>query len=433
VINLPINTSTKHLIKDTSVYGIGAFITQLIPVLLLPILTRYLSPQEYGIIAIFIVSTTIAVNFIGLNLSAAIQRLYVDYPRDELSKYIGTAIIIICVVSILFLGISFGSKSIISLLTTIPPSWIPAIIILAFFQVIISIIQVIWRMERRPKHFVSFQLLMTITNLSLSILFVIWFLWHWQGRLLGIIISTALCGTLGLFILYRKGFLNFHFNIDHAKAMLIFSLPLIPHTLSTWIMNGSDRLFIVNMVGAGAVGLYSVGYALGQIIQLLQHAFSQAWVPYLFEELKKDQEAIKIRVVKFIYFHHIAIIILALFLHFAAPYILSILVGKNFQGSSKFVFWVAAAYAVNGMYRMVIPFLNYAHKTHLAPIGSTIAAIINLLLNYILIKINGPIGAAQATFISFLILYIITFYFCYKAYKMPWLFWLPQNAVKKKS
>lgn len=431
MFKLPLNSSTKHLTKETSVYGAGALINQLIPFLLLPILTRYLSPQEYGIIAIFIVSTSIAVNFVGLNLSAAIQRLYVDYPKEEICKYIGTAVFIVCVISITFWGLSFGSKSVISQLTNIPPFWIPAIIFVAFFQVIISILQVIWRMERRPKSFVSFQVLLTITNLGISILLVVWLLWHWQGRLLGIIISTTLYGTLGLFILYRKGYLKFHFNSYHAKAMLLFSLPLIPHTLSTWVMNASDRLFIANMVDAGAVGLYSVGYALGQIIQLLQHAFSQAWVPYLFQELKKEQEGIKIQIVKFIYFHHIAITILALFLHFVTPYILNILVGKNFQGASQFVFWVAAAYAVNGMYRMVIPFLNYAHKTHLVPIGSTIAAVANLLLNYFLIILNGPIGAAQATFISFLILYILTFYFCYRSYKMPWLFWLPSINAKK--
>jgi O-antigen/teichoic acid export membrane protein len=257
---------------------------------------------------------------------------------------------------------------------------------------------------------------------------VAWLLWHWQGRLLGLVLSTATFGIIGIIILHNKGYLEFYFNSKRAKFMLLFSIPLIPHTLSTWVMNGSDRFFIATMVGAGAVGLYSVGYAVGQVIQLFQHAFSQAWVPYLFQELKKEQIGVKKQIVKLIYLHHLVIITLAISLHFAAPYMLNIFVGKDFQESSQFVFWVAAGYAINGMYRMVIPFLNYAHKTHLAPIGSTVSAIANLSLNYFLIKHNGPIGAAQATFISFLILYIITFYFSYRSYKMPWLFWLAKNS-----
>lgn len=423
-----ITRTTKHLIKDTTVYGAGSLANRIIPVLLLPVLTRYLTPEEYGIVAIFAVSAAIVVNFVGFNLQAAIQRFYVDFSKQQLSDYVGTATLVISFSTAILLGLSIISKRPIADLLGISHSWIPAIIIVSFCQAIIAILEVIWRMERKARPFVIFQFLMTLANLVLSVVFVAGLLWHWQGRLLGILCSYGFFALLGLFILRAKGYLKFIFHKRNAKQMLWFSVPLIPQTLSTWIITGSDRLFVINMVGAYAVGLYSVGYAIGQVIQLLQHAFSQAWVPFLFQLLKKDEEKARIQIVKFIYFHHAVIIILAFSLHFAAPFILKALVGKSFQGASQFVIWIAMGYAVNGMYRMVFPFLNYAQKTHLAPIGSTIAAGGNLFLNYILIKLNGPIGAAQATFISFCILYIITFYLCNHAYKMPWLFWLPKKG-----
>ncbi len=206
--------------------------------------------------------------------------------------------------------------------------------------------------------------------------------------------------------------------------MLLFGVPLIFHTTSNWVMAGSDRLFISNMVGVSAVGLYSVGYAIGQLVSFLQHAFSQAWVPFFFERLKKEKDTEKLQIVKFIYLHHVAIICLVFLLHFSAPFIVNVFLGEAFQGSAVYVSWVAAGYALHGMYRMVVPFLNYARKTHLLPIGATVAAFSNLLLNYILIKLNGPIGAAQATFFSFAIFYVITFYFSSRVYQMPWLFWI---------
>lgn len=416
--------AVKSLVKDTSVYGAGALVNRLIPLLLLPILTRYLSPEEYGIVAMFSVATAMAVNFVGLNLTAAIQRNYIDHTRKELSCYVGTAFFILLTTLLVCLLASYGLKGLLGKALALPPRWIPVIIIVAFSQVLISIIQVLWRMERKPGHFISFQILQTITNIGLSIIFVVWLLWHWQGRLLGITYSAVLCGLLSTYLLYKKKYLTFHFNKEHARSMLFFSIPLIFHTLSAWVITGSDRLFIANMVSASAVGLYSVGYALGQVIQVLQQAFSLAWVPFLFENLKKEKASIKLHIVKLIYLHHIAIISLAFILHFSAPYIFNILVGGNFQGSSQFVFWIAAGYAVNGMYRMVIPFLHYAKKTHLVPIGSTTAAVSNLFLNFILIKLNGPIGAAQATFLSFSIFYAITFFFAIRVYKMPWLFWI---------
>ncbi|MCB2141101.1 oligosaccharide flippase family protein [bacterium] len=423
MFKITIGASSKNLLKDTSIYGAGSLINQFIPVLLLPILTRYLSPEEYGIVAIFSVVTPIMVNFIGLNLPAAIQRNYIDHTKEELSGYVGTAFFVVLLTFGIGLGISYGGKDLLFQALSLPGRWLSAILAVAFFQVIIAIIQIIWRMERKALRFVYFQILQTVINIGLSLLFVVFFLWHWQGRILGIITSAAICGLLSLYLLYKNKYLAFRFEKEYARSMLCFGVPLIFHTLSTWVINGSDRLFIVNMVGTSAVGLYSVGYAIGGIIQLLQEAFSQAWVPFLFESLKEQKEANKLQIVKLIYLHHITIIGLAFILHVSAPFVLKLLVGKHFQGASVFVLWIAAGYAVNGMYRMIVPFINYARKTHLLPIGATVAAVSNLCLNFLLIKINGPIGAAQATFFSFLIFYLITLFFCLNVYKMPWLFW----------
>jgi O-antigen/teichoic acid export membrane protein len=419
--------STRNLIKDSSVYGAGALVNKLIPVALLPILTRYLTPEEYGIVAIFSVYTAIAINFVGFNLPAALMRNYIDFSRNELSQYVGSAFFVIFMGLAFWFGISYSFRGFISQVSTIPANWVPMIIIVAFFQIVISIMQIMWRMERRAAHFAIFQTFLTGSNLGFSILFVVVFLWHWQGRLLGLVFSAVIGGLLGVFFLYQKGYLKFQFKKEQAKSMLLFSVPLIPHTLSMWVMTASDRLFIANMVDVTAVGLYSVGYAVGQLIQLLQHAFSQAWVPFLFENLKKEDAACKIHIVKIIYFHHVVIITLAVILNFCAPFLLKILAGEKFQGSSQFVFWIAAGYAVNGMYRMMIPFLNYAKKTHLAPIASITAALCNLFLNYFLIKLNGPIGAAQATFVSFVIFYVIIFFFSIRVYEMPWLFWIQRK------
>ncbi len=94
MLNLPLGNTTKNLIKETSVYGTGALVNKLIPILLLPILTRYLSPAEYGLVSIFTVSVAIMVNFIGMTLPAAIQRNFIDHTKTELREYIGTAFLI---------------------------------------------------------------------------------------------------------------------------------------------------------------------------------------------------------------------------------------------------------------------------------------------------------------------------------------------------
>jgi O-antigen/teichoic acid export membrane protein len=428
MLKTAIGTSTKGLLKDTSIYGTGSLINQFIPVLLLPILTRYLSPEEYGLVAIFTVVTAILVNFVGLNLSAALQRNYVDYPKSELSQHVGTAILVALFTAAFWSAVAFGGNKFLSSALAIPGKWLYIIVLISFCQVVIGFFQIILRMERKALAFIFFQITQTLVNITLSVLFVVIFLWHWQGRVLGLVGSATVCALLSVYFLYKSGFLLLCFSKKAARSMLLFGAPLVFHTLSAWIITGSDRLFLVNMIGASAVGLYSVGYTIGRIIELLQQSFSQAWVPFLFERLKEDKNSNKLQIVKFIYVHHVAIIGMVLLLHFAAPLILKIVAGKNFQSSADFVFWVAAGYALNGMYRMIVPFINYARKTHLLPIGASAAAFSNLGLNYLLIKLNGPIGAAQATFSAFLIFYIITLILCVKVYPLPWFFWRYSKA-----
>ena len=100
----------------------------------------------------------------------------------------------------------------------------------------------------------------------MSVVFVVLLCWRWQGRILGVIITSVIFGLLSIFVIYKREYIKFSFNKKYIKDVLFFGIPLIPHALGGWIITGVDIIFINSMVGVAATGIYTVGYQVGMII-----------------------------------------------------------------------------------------------------------------------------------------------------------------------
>ena len=177
------------------------------------------------------------------------------------------------------------------------------------------------------------------------------------------------------------------------------------------------------MVSVASTGLYSVGFQIGMIIGILEDAFNKAYVPWLFERLKRDRYNDKIMIVKLTYAYFAVIICLALALGVIGPWFLSFFVGPQFGGSGQFVLWIALGFAFNGMYKMVVNYIFYVRKTSMLAWVTFSTAIVSIVINYFAIKYLGAIGAAYTyaliSFITFLLVWVLS----NRVYHMPWNLW----------
>jgi len=420
-INSTVLSIFRHkLFKNAFVYTGSNVINKAIPFFLLPIMTRYLTPTDYGIVATFNVLLAVMVVFVGLSMHGAINVNYFKLKREELREYIGNVFIILFTNFILIFIIVFFLKTYFSNIVKFPVKWIPILVIVALCQSIFKINLGLWRVEQKSLPYGLFQISRTISNVALSLIFVVALVWGWQGRLLGAIITSVIFGLISIFLIYRRKYIKFSFDKKYIKDALFFGVPLIPHALGGWIMTSIDRIFINSMVGVAATGLYSVGYSVGMIIGILASSFNLAWSPFLYEKLKENNFSTKVKIVKFTYLYDVGIILLALILSFIAPTFLKFFVSKNFYFAYKYVLWIALGYAFNGMYFMVVNYIIYVKKTYILAWVTFSSAGINIILNYFFIKANGAIGAAQATTITFFVQFIMVWILSAKVYKMPW-------------
>lgn len=413
------NILQSSLIRSSSIYTLANILNSAIPFFLLPIMTVYLTPADYGIVSMFGTLLGFFAPFMSLNVYGAISRKYYD-REDKFSRYISTALYIVLFSSLLVWIIIYLFRDFISRISSFPENALVFVVIAGFGNSITQITLTLWRVRERPIVFGIFQISQTLLNMIASIVLVVGFSMGWFGRVSGQVLANVVFGLIGFIIVVKNEKINFQWSKVDSKDMLQFGIPLIPHALGSFLMTMTDRVFITNMFGVSATGIYTVGYQIGKIIGLLQDSFNNAWIPFLFKKLKENNRRVEEKIVNFTYLYFIVIILMTVLLSLIAPFIVKIFIGESFHGSIQYVLWIALGYAFNGMYKMVSGVIFYEKKTHLLSTVTFITALLNIILNYVFIKANGAVGAAQATSVAYFISFILTWILSHKVHPMPW-------------
>ncbi len=408
------------LIKTASIYVFANIINSAIPFFLMPVLTRYLTPADYGIVAMFGVLVGLVSPFTGLNVHGAVSRQYVRRDYIDLPEYIGNCLVLLTASSSLVAAALWLGKETVSRLSYFPQTWLWAVVAVSVCQFVINIVLVLWRMQFKASAYGAFQIANTLANAVFSILLVVVFKQGWQGRVEGQVLATVIFAAISLVILINGNWVKLRYNREYLVHAFKFGAPLVPHALGGFLLTMTGRVLVANMVGIAETGLYTVGYQVGAIIGLLENSVNQAWAPWLFDRLKRGGQEEKVRLVKVTYAYFLGLLAVALLLSVSAPWFLRFWVGKEFAGSVAFIVWIALGYAFNGMYKMVVGYIFYAEKTYILAWVTFITAAANLVLSYLFIRLNGAVGAAQAMTVSFFLSFIGTWVLSAKVYPMPW-------------
>lgn len=414
------NIVASPLFKSSLIFSISNALNSAIPFLLIPILTRYLDQREYGIITMFQLISSLLSTVIGFNAhNAAIIQSYkkeeIDFP-----KYVYNAIIIIFLSFLLSIAATFLIKRWISESIFFPEDWIFATVIFATCQVLFQLLLGLFISSQKPFSYGVFQVSQTLLNLGLSLLLVVYFNLGWEGRVFAQVFVYSLFGVITICILWRQGNIKLKIDGTYIKRIIRFGLPLIPHTLAGSLMIMTDRFLISKLVSIEQVGVYMVGYQFAQILLLLQDSVNNALAPWIFKNIKQNTVKEKIRLVKGTYLYMVSILLFSITYSLSIPPIFRVFVGKEFLEGEQYIFWLALAFAFNGMYKMVVNYIFYVEKTYILGFITTATALVNLLLSYYLINLYGAIGVAYSCAISYLISFLLTWYYSNKVFPMPW-------------
>ena len=238
------------LFRNVGIYTFGHILNAAIPFMLMPVLTRYLSPEDYGITAILGVLIGIYTPFVGVNLQGFVSVAY-------FKKYLDLSLVVSTAIGILFLSVAVTTtitiigKEYISELTQFPVDWLLVVVVICCTNFFISLLQGIQQVKQHAKGYTIMQLGQTSMNLVFSLLFVVIFAMNWQGRVLAQVANGLIFMSISVVILRYWGLLKCRFDIKYMYEELKFGVPLIPHALSGYFVLAADRFFISHMVGLG--------------------------------------------------------------------------------------------------------------------------------------------------------------------------------------
>jgi O-antigen/teichoic acid export membrane protein len=422
---IPMNKKLKFIFKTkifktTFIFTSSNIITYAIPFILLPILTRFLTAEDYGIVSMFGIITSILSAIVGVNGHSGIAKFFHEKSKEQLSIYISSTLILLVVSSFIVSIIFIFSGQYIAQLSSLPQKLLWTALVISISQYFIRVSLVLLQVEKKALKYGLFNLSMTTINIILSILFIVGFKLKYEGKVFAQVFTSVFFAIISVSIMINKKWLVSKINSYDLYDAFTLGFPLIFHILGSVIITLIDRFFITNFVGLDQTGIYTVGYQIGTIINLLASSFNLAFQPWLYEKLNLNKFETKVLIVKIIYIYMIIIIFLAFALTVFSSFFLSYFVGQEFRNSYLYVGWIAFGYAFHGMYFMVSSFIFYTKKTKYLGIVMMFLAILNIILNVIMVPIFGALGAAYATTIVYFLQFIFVWLISHKIYSMPW-------------
>ena len=418
--------TNSSLVKNSIVYVITDGINKAIPFILLPFISRYLTPADYGIVSNYSVYIQILSVVVYLCTAGIIPVMFFKVDRADLKVYISNMLLINTVASLLCLIVAFFGNKIIDQYLSIP-FFVQAIGILSvWFTSFTNINLVLWRCEEKPLWFGSYQISQSMLSAVTTVLFVMVLLMGWKGRVYSMMVSCIIMGIISLWMLHARGYMEYHFSVKHVKSILIFSLPLLPHALSFWFKSGTDKILLTNLCGLSDNGLFSVALTWGAVVSLILVAYNNSYSPFLFKKLSEfdknrdDTMPQQQKLVKVIWLSLAVTFLSVALIYVICHFLTYIIYPESYYGSLDYLPLVMVSQAFNGAYLLFVCFCHYTLKTKVLGAITFSLSLMQVLLSYLLIKQFGPIGVAySAATISIATFFAVAIY-AMRIYRLPW-------------
>lgn len=409
------------LLGSAATYTVANVLNAAIPFLLLPILTRVLTPADYGLVAMFATVLAVSSALTGVNVHGAVGVRYFQQDRFDLPRYVATCLTILVGTTALSALVAGALAGPLTRVTGLPLSWLVVAVIASGAQFVVQTRLVLWQVRDEPLKFAALQLFSSVLNVTLSLLFVLQLHWAWVGRTAGQSLAIVIAAAVAFASLRAGGWLRGRPNREYAVDAVRFGLPLVPHAIGSVLGVMVDRFLVTAVLGVSQTGIYLVGVQVAMGLTLVTESFNRAFVPWLYRALQSGDDARKAQIVRGTYLYFGVVLLGAVVLGVGGPPALELLVGPEFRESGTLLLTLAIGTAFGGMYYMVTNYLFYTGRTEMLAVVTLTAGLLNIAVGYVLIRHNGLIGAAQGFAITQATVFFGTWAAAQRAYPMPWL------------
>lgn len=416
-----VRAALRKLVGASAVYGLGSVLVRGLAFLLLPLYTRYLSPAEYGIVALAITCTVVLGLLYPLGLRGAVSRMwYEEGSLEERRERIGTLwIAMVLAAGAMALALDRAGPWLAGVLLPEVPfhPYLRLAVWTAFLGVLGIVPLVLLQAQERPRAYVVLSVGTALGTTALTV----WLVVRGggaEGYLRGALIGAAVAAVPYLALTFRQVRPVWRGGV--LLPALAFGLPLVPHAVAGWALEMSDRAILTRFLPLSDVGVYALGYQLGAAMGLLTGAFNAAWVPFLFGALKEEAEAAHPRLARLVTYYAFALCFVGLGWSLLVEHALPLLAGAGFQEAHRITPWVVGGYVLSGLYLVPTNLLFWRRRTTVIPLVTVVAGAVNVGLNLWLVPRYGSIAAAWSTLVAYALLLLLTWWSAERLLRFPY-------------
>ena len=361
--------------------------------LTIPIFTRLLDPYDYGIVNTFLSWVAITALVIGLSLSSSIRNAYVDHKKD-MDNYMASimylsilSFVLISSLSLLIIKVFFNKINIV-------------LVLLCLFQgymsFIVTSISQQYMMEFEYKKNTFLMIIPHILIALFSIIGISTLTYNkYFGRIIPNVAVISFIGISYLIFIFKKARI---ISTRYWKYALLLSLPLIVHGLSMNILSHSDRIMITAFRSAAETGVYSLIYNISMVAVVFSASLDSVWIPWFTQKMQNNN---KLAINKAINYYIELMLIIITGLLFISPEIIKIFAPKEYWSGISIIPPIILSSFIMYLYTIEVHIEYYYKATKQIAINTCIAAVVNVILNFIFIPKYGALAAAFTTLAAY--------------------------------
>lgn len=397
----------RDFIRHSGNYLIANLATRALAFISIPVYTRLLSTEDYGIISVYLAVVGIFNSILALSFDTSISRYYFDKTSDDdFKQFVGTtfsasSIVILCMSTLIIIEAPFISEIVklpLNVVYFIVPMVIINIVGLAFFQ--------IYQPQKLSRTIALSSLIRVYLGFLCSIILIFIFQ---SEKYLGQILGQILAGCILLFywITKIKPFVRKGFNKQHFKYIVNYSVPLIPYALSGVIIEQFGKLAIASNNSFSQVSFYTLALSIASLTGIVTEITHQAWFPYYMEYMKTknyeqhDRDLLRIFRIS---------LLAALFFSYFGHEIGLVLAKKEFTSALYLVPLLTIGYVCHQFSYAYMRNISFSLKTSYMSIIVITSGILNVFLNTIFIVKLGMLGAALSFVISYFVMAVFSWF-----------------------
>lgn len=402
--------------RDGSLFTAFSFFNSGMAFFLLIVIAKYLDPSGYGKINLFNTLVTIIGFIVCLNSYGVISINYFNHDPKVFYKSIRAVSDITILLSIIISGIILMFYGQIEVWTGLSLKHQIIALIISSCGVYNNIVLNIWRVKEQIASYGFFSCFFAFSNFILTLYLVASLKQGWEGRINALLVISIIFCVICLVVLYKNNYCSYKPDQDSLKDCISFGIPLIPHSISSWLRQGLDRVFLNTYQSVNVVGLFSFSYNFANLLMIIGTAFNSANSVFIYKNLSIGEEHVRKKLRKQTWLVISFFLFLTIGVCIASPLFINLFFPSYKDCSSFLIFQCFTAF-FHCVYLQFVNFLFYFKKTkelmYITFSVSLFHMICSLFLSRVSVYLTLWVGLVSSFLIAFLV-----FLYSRKVYKI---------------